>query len=135
MKAATAPGPRFHGHRRAVSGNSLKIQTFNLSRTRGSDLIRSSHLCDGRLPKWPTGADCKSAGLRLLWFESRTYHHLSDENGSFSFKIHPSTGHRSNWNSLPIFNLSQRMARPPSTQNCQIKMRSGQSFILNEFAG
>ena len=30
----------------------------------------------GRLPKWPTGADCKSAGSRLLWFESRTYHHL-----------------------------------------------------------
>jgi hypothetical protein len=31
----------------------------------------------GRLPKWPTGADCKSAGLRLRWFESITYHHLS----------------------------------------------------------
>jgi hypothetical protein len=31
---------------------------------------------DGRLPKWPTGADCKSAGLRLRWFESSTYHHL-----------------------------------------------------------
>ena len=30
----------------------------------------------GRLPKWPTGADCKSAGLRLRWFESITYHHL-----------------------------------------------------------
>src|SRR5262249_20142362 len=29
----------------------------------------------GRLPKWPTGADCKSAGLRLRWFESITYHH------------------------------------------------------------
>src|ERR1039458_5426001 len=28
----------------------------------------------GRLPKWPTGADCKSAGLRLRWFESITYH-------------------------------------------------------------
>ena len=31
----------------------------------------------GRLPKWPTGADCKSAGLRLRWFESITYHHFS----------------------------------------------------------
>src|SRR6202012_462680 len=30
----------------------------------------------GRLPKWPTGADCKSAGLRLRWFESITYHHF-----------------------------------------------------------
>src|SRR5438270_12000326 len=29
----------------------------------------------GRLPKWPTGADGKSAGLRLRWFESITYHH------------------------------------------------------------
>ena len=28
---------------------------------------------NGRLPKWPTGADCKSAGLRLRWFE---IHHL-----------------------------------------------------------
>src|ERR1700690_711396 len=31
----------------------------------------------GRLPKWPTGADCKSAGLRLRWFESITYHQPS----------------------------------------------------------
>jgi hypothetical protein len=29
----------------------------------------------GGLPKWPTGADCKSADLRLRWFESSTYHH------------------------------------------------------------
>ncbi len=33
----------------------------------------------GRLPKWPTGADCKSAGLRLRWFESITYHHLKNK--------------------------------------------------------
>ena len=32
------------------------------------------YLLVGRLPKWPTGADCKSAGLRLRWFESITYH-------------------------------------------------------------
>ena len=31
----------------------------------------------GRIPKWPTGADCKSAGLRLRRFESFSYHHLS----------------------------------------------------------
>jgi hypothetical protein len=53
-----------------------KTQSFNLSTTCHSGLIRGSQLRDGRLPKWPTGADCKSAGLRLLWFESRTYHHL-----------------------------------------------------------
>src|SRR5204863_4111894 len=29
----------------------------------------------GRIPKWPTGADCKSAGLRLHWFKSSSYHH------------------------------------------------------------
>jgi hypothetical protein len=29
----------------------------------------------GRIPKWPTGADCKSAGSRLRWFESSSYHH------------------------------------------------------------
>src|SRR4051812_42669148 len=31
----------------------------------------------GRILKWPTRADCKSAGLRLPWFESRSYHHSS----------------------------------------------------------
>src|ERR1035438_3131923 len=31
----------------------------------------------GRILKWPTRADCKSAGLRLPWFESRSYHHPS----------------------------------------------------------
>ena len=24
----------------------------------------------GRIPEWPNGADCKSAGLYLRWFES-----------------------------------------------------------------
>src|SRR5574344_1773823 len=24
----------------------------------------------GQIPEWPNGADCKSAGLRLRWFES-----------------------------------------------------------------
>ena len=28
-------------------------------------------LCmEGQIPEWPNGADCKSAGLRLRWFES-----------------------------------------------------------------
>ncbi len=34
----------------------------------------------GRIPKWPTGADCKSAGLCLRWFESSSYHHLPTNN-------------------------------------------------------
>jgi hypothetical protein len=28
----------------------------------------------GSVPKWPTGADCKSAVLRLRWFESSPAH-------------------------------------------------------------
>src|SRR5205823_3188607 len=35
-----------------------------------------SSVASGRIPKWPTGADCKSAGLRLRWFESSSYHHF-----------------------------------------------------------
>ena len=30
----------------------------------------------GGIPKRPTGADCKSAGLRLRWFESTSLHHI-----------------------------------------------------------
>lgn len=29
---------------------------------------------DGRVPKWPKGADCKSAGASLHWFESSRAH-------------------------------------------------------------
>src|SRR5205814_1554108 len=36
-------------------------------------------LTSGRIPKWPTGADCKSAGLRLRWFESSSYHHPQNQ--------------------------------------------------------
>lgn len=28
----------------------------------------------GGIPKWPTGADCKSAGIRLRRFESFSHH-------------------------------------------------------------
>jgi hypothetical protein len=30
--------------------------------------------CVGQVPEWPNGADCKSAGLRLRWFESILAH-------------------------------------------------------------
>ena len=33
--------------------------------------------CCGQVPKWPKGADCKSAGLCLPRFESLPAHHLS----------------------------------------------------------
>ena len=36
---------------------------------------RSGRFADfGGLPEWPKGADCKSAGLCLRWFESTTLH-------------------------------------------------------------
>ena len=28
----------------------------------------------GRVPEWLKGADCKSAGVRLRWFESNPFH-------------------------------------------------------------
>ena len=36
----------------------------------------------GWLPEWPNGADCKSAGLRLRWFES-IFAHKSDDRIKF----------------------------------------------------
>ena len=35
----------------------------------------------GQIPEWPNGADCKSAGLRLRWFESIFAHNQSDNFG------------------------------------------------------
>ncbi len=35
----------------------------------------------GQIPEWPNGADCKSAGLRLRWFESIFAHKQSDNFG------------------------------------------------------
>ena len=48
-----------------------------------TDLFRSSRFGfrisraeRGEVPKWSNGADCKSAGLCLRWFESIPLHHL-----------------------------------------------------------
>ena len=40
----------------------------------------------GWIPEWPNGADCKSAGLRLRWFESISTHrgHRQSKCGSSS---------------------------------------------------
>ena len=38
-------------------------------------------LKEGQIPEWPNGADCKSAGLRLRWFESIFAHKQSDNFG------------------------------------------------------
>ena len=32
----------------------------------------------GGVPEWLKGADCKSVGLRLRWFESSLLHHRKD---------------------------------------------------------
>ena len=66
----------------------------------------------GRLPKWPTGADCKSAGLRLRWFESITYHHF--EGGQSRGNSHSSLGSasfQSISNSLNAFSFVASLAR------------------------
>ncbi len=33
----------------------------------------------GQIPEWPNGADCKSAGVRLRWFESIFAHNIPAE--------------------------------------------------------
>ena len=40
---------------------------------------------NGRIPEWPNGADCKSAGLHLRWFES-IFSHKESPRGSFLVK-------------------------------------------------
>ena len=35
---------------------------------------------NGWIPEWPNGADCKSAGLRLRWFESISTHITKEMN-------------------------------------------------------
>ena len=41
----------------------------------GSNIIgrrakATEHYENGQIPEWPNGADCKSADVRLRWFES-----------------------------------------------------------------
>ena len=37
---------------------------------RNSEIRVATNKGNGQIPEWPNGADCKSAGLRLRWFES-----------------------------------------------------------------
>ena len=52
--------------RAAVRRNAKKRE--GVCRCRGNWLTLQSQ--NGRIPEWPNGADCKSAGLYLRWFES-----------------------------------------------------------------
>ena len=45
-----------------------------LLRTAAKLTGRTGH---GQIPEWPNGADCKSAGLRLRWFESIFAHEFA----------------------------------------------------------
>src|SRR5215471_15429413 len=48
-------------------------------RTRGTQevLVLNSAVRCGGVPEWLKGADCKSVGLRLRWFESNLLHQSS----------------------------------------------------------
>jgi hypothetical protein len=41
----------------------------------------------GGVPEWLKGADCKSAGVRLRWFESNPLHHAPDQGPEASSSI------------------------------------------------
>jgi hypothetical protein len=84
----TVAGRRFIGvmlvRRRGVGGKKPGAQSLTAHRSHarisgcftpaptGRTQARS-----GGIPKRPTGADCKSAGLRLRWFESTSLHQVS----------------------------------------------------------
>ena len=43
---------------------------------------------NGRLPKWPTGTDCKSVGKSLRRFESFTAHSLASRHvGTYTYAL------------------------------------------------
>src|SRR6185312_16476434 len=48
------------------------------SRTQASRNTQVFKQDSGGIPKRPTGADCKSAGLRLRWFESTSLHQFQE---------------------------------------------------------
>ena len=41
----------------------------------------------GQIPEWPNGADCKSAGLRLRWFESIFAHEYAQADSTRNAEI------------------------------------------------
>ena len=47
----------------------------------GSDKTKGRQIAEGEVPKRPTGADCKSAGICLRRFESSPLHQPSDQLG------------------------------------------------------
>ena len=95
----------FHDSARLAAGREPDMMK-QINRSR--DIARSLDWFSGfgRLPKWPTGADCKSAGSRLLWFESRTYHHFYQRGNAGFPKVATACRHN-----LKI-HFSARISRP-----------------------
>ena len=62
--------PVSHRHAAGQAGAKLSPakETGRAGRQGGG--LRRRDKRNGQIPEWPNGADCKSAGLRLRWFES-----------------------------------------------------------------
>lgn len=70
---AAARPPSLHPGIQQFVSSSVRL-TVRLTR-RIMRTLFSTAPRQGSVPKWPTGADCKSAGSRLRWFESSPAHH------------------------------------------------------------
>ena len=61
------------GWKGAASAAGLAGAKVSVDSGRGLALVPASRF--GGVPEWLKGADCKSAGVRLRWFESNPLHH------------------------------------------------------------
>ena len=86
---------RLQGHR--PSDGSGEIQRLPALTEPGTGpkiagCFHRQHESAGGIPKRPTGADCKSAGLRLRWFESTSlhqFHVVADSRRGSSSMVEP----------------------------------------------
>ena len=53
-----------------MCGDCNKNDQFRLQFKKIVVTLHDKRLKNGQIPEWPNGADCKSAGVRLRWFES-----------------------------------------------------------------
>src|SRR3982750_1685262 len=60
----------------------------------------------GGMPEWPKGADCKSAGLCLRWFESTSLHN-SNSDRRFIFRLGDDASTKLSWYSFPTRSPSE----------------------------
>ena len=72
---------------------------------KSDEVIAEKKRKNGRIPEWPNGADCKSAGLYLRWFESIFSHNFRRNLTTVSFEKE----NRSLWKSG--FEASERRRR------------------------